>query len=128
MPSKKNFPKGWREMKSVGETVEGTDFVPCKVPIRGDWTLWHLTNRRPDVKFIIDMAGTEYYSPAECRAAGITHRKIVMQPDRGDVPAELHVQEFFKAVEEAEDVLEEGQLVAVHCTRGLNRTGYMICR
>ena len=53
---------GWREMKSVGETVEGTDFVPCKVPIRGDWTLWHLTNRRPDVKFIIDMAGTEYYS------------------------------------------------------------------
>ena len=74
------------------------------------------------------MACTEYYSPRECEAAGITHRKIVMQPDRGSVPEEVYVQKFFKAVEEAEDVLEEGELIAVHCTRGLNRTGYMICR
>ena len=117
-------------MKSVGNTVEGTIFVPCKVPISrsGIWTVNALKNRRPDVKFIIDMAGTEYYSPAECRAAGITHRKIFMNPDRRGYPDEVHVQEFFQAVEEAEDVLEEGELIAVHCTRGLNRTGYMICR
>ena len=132
MPSKNWPPKGWREMKSVGEIVEGTNFVPCKAPINiskcAEWTLSRLKQRRPDVKFIIDMAGTEYYSPRECEAAGTTHRKIVMKPDRGNVPAEIHVQEFFKAVEEAEDVLEEGELIAVHCTRGLNRTGYMICR
>ena len=124
----KNYPKGWREMKKVGETVEGTNFVPCKAPIRGDWSLWTLMARRPDVKFIIDMAGTEYYSPRDCERSGITHRKIFMQPDRGNVPAESHVQEFLQAVEEAEAVLEEGELIAVHCTRGLNRTGYMICR
>ena len=116
-------------MESVGNTVEGTIFVPCKVPIsRKIWSVNALKNRRPDVKFIIDMAGTEYYSPAECRAAGITHRKILMQPDRRGIPDEVHVKKFFQAVEEAEAVLEEGELVAVHCTRGLNRTGYMICR
>ena len=116
-------------MKSVGNTVEGTIFVPCKTPIKmKGWSIYSLKTLKPDVKFIIDMAGTEYYSPEECMAAGITHKKIFMNADRRGIPDERHVKEFFKAVEEAEGILEEGQLVAVHCTRGLNRTGYMICR
>ena len=125
----KTYPDGWREIVSIGDSVEGTNFIPFKVPYRGPWTLWTLKRRKPEVKFIIDMCGSsKYYTPSECAAAGITHRKIEMQPDRRGVPAENYVQEFFRAVQEAEDILEEGELVGVHCTRGLNRTGYMICR
>ena len=38
------------------------------------------------------------------------------------VPGEDVVQRFFDAVEETDG------LVGVHCTHGLNRTGYLICR
>ena len=47
-----------------------------------------------------------------------------LEADLGLTSAHAHKIE----VEEAEAVLEEGELIAVHCTRGLNRTGYMICR
>ena len=53
MPNK--YPDGWREIVSIGDSVEGTNFIPFKVPYRGPWTLSTLKRRKPEVKFIIDM-------------------------------------------------------------------------
>ncbi|XP_053604641.1 RNA/RNP complex-1-interacting phosphatase isoform X2 [Plodia interpunctella] len=61
----------------------------------------------------------------ELQAAGVLHKKILM-PGR-IIPPEDKVQEFMDTVDE---FLGKNRdfLVGVHCTHGLNRTGYMVCR
>ncbi|XP_068633990.1 RNA/RNP complex-1-interacting phosphatase isoform X2 [Battus philenor] len=58
-------------------------------------------------------------------AAGVYHKKIFM-PGR-IIPPENKVIEFMNAVDR---FLEQNDksLIGVHCTHGLNRTGYMVCR
>ena len=42
------------------------------------------------------------------------------------VPNKQIVEEFFSAVSECPE--PESSLIGVHCTHGLNRTGYLVCR
>ena len=77
---------------------------------------------------------SRYYTPRELEVRGIRHAKIMTEGHV--VPSSRVVEQFYRAVEE---VLGEeggggggreegGALVGVHCTHGLNRTGYLVCR
>ena len=43
----------------------------------------------------------------------------------GTIPSQANVERFYASVLESE---AEGGLIGVHCTHGLNRTGYLISR
>ena len=62
-----------------------------------------------------------YYSPKELEDQGVKHVKILTEGRV--VPSEGVVHQFYRAVEGTEH-----GLIGVHCTHGLNRTGYLICR
>jgi len=53
---------------------------------------------------------------------GIKYCKIFTKGH--EVPDKGVVSKFYKALEDVDD----GKIVGVHCTHGLNRTGYLICR
>ncbi|KAJ0183198.1 hypothetical protein K1T71_001174 [Dendrolimus kikuchii] len=137
MSSKPAIPDRWIPYKACGKIIEGTRFICFKVPLRK-----HVQENNPDIKEIwdipallakisnvgavIDLTNTaRYYNPQELKDAGILHKKIFM-PGR-IIPPENTVQEFMNAVDEFLGKDCES-LVGVHCTHGLNRTGYMVCR
>ena len=119
-------PKGWNNFSKVGEVIEGTKFIAFKVPLSGNatWNLSTLKRNVPDLTDIIDLTDTEkYYRAADCEALGWTHTKI-RATGGGQVPSQTVVESFYSAVAGA----QEDGLIGVHCTHGLNRTGYLICR
>ncbi|XP_050294361.1 RNA/RNP complex-1-interacting phosphatase isoform X2 [Anthonomus grandis grandis] len=90
-----------------------------------------LLEQQPNLKTVIDLTNTHRYYNAEEEfgAKGIDHIKILVE-GRGSIPANWQIQRFFEAVDthmqKYSDITDA--LVGVHCTHGLNRTGYFICR
>lgn len=127
MSKNKNIPDRWDKYSNIGEVVEGTRFIAFKVPLSKNehWNLKELKRIVPDLKVIIDLTNTNrYYQPWQCEELGLIHRKILV-PGRV-VPNKKIVKEFFSAVSESSG--PESGLIGVHCTHGLNRTGYLVCR
>ena len=119
------IPDRWLDYSNVSAVVEGTRFIAFKVPLskNEDWNLMELKRQVPDLKLIIDLTNTnKYYHPRQCEELGLIHRKIFVPGHV--VPNKKIVEEFFSAVTEC----PEPSLIGVHCTHGLNRTGYLVCR
>ena len=77
---------------------------------------------------VIDLTFTDrYYSSQEFRHLGVTHLKIKV-PGK-EIPGDDIFAQFSTAVIQfLGDKTKDGQLLAVHCAHGINRTGYLICR
>ncbi|KAK0415982.1 hypothetical protein QR680_012231 [Steinernema hermaphroditum] len=139
------LPSKWKNYIAVGAEVSGTPFIPFKTPLRPEFngrlrkteifnveTLMHCArNSDKRIGFVIDLTNTtRYYDANLWKNYGIRYHKI---PNSG---RDVHTQgEFFdrfkKAVDEFRKENEESGddlLIGVHCTHGLNRTGYLICR
>ncbi|XP_050563257.1 RNA/RNP complex-1-interacting phosphatase [Spodoptera frugiperda] len=130
------IPDRWIPYKACGKVIEGTRLVCFKVPLRKKvqahkeikeiWDIPALLEKIPKLGAVIDLTNTaRYYDPSELQAAGILHKKILM-PGR-IIPPEDKVTEFMDTVDEFLGKDCEF-LIGVHCTHGLNRTGYMVCR
>ncbi|KAL4709446.1 hypothetical protein ACJJTC_019743 [Scirpophaga incertulas] len=130
------IPDRWIPYKACGNVIEGTRLICFKVPLRKAvqkergineiWDVDTLLATIPKLGAVIDLTNTaRYYSPKELEGAGILHKKIFM-PGRILPPQDI-VTEFMNAVD---DFLGRGcdSLIGIHCTHGLNRTGYMVCR
>jgi len=78
------------------------------------------------LRFIVDLTNSyAYYKPTDAeKECGTKHCKI-MVPGR-TVPTEEMVAVFNVTLSEA--LSTAGGAVAVHCTHGINRTGYFIVR
>ena len=63
-----------------------------------------------------------YYQASKLEAMGVKYCKIFTKGH--EVPDKGVVDKFYEAV----FGMEEGKMIGVHCTHGLNRTGYLICR
>ncbi|XP_063826666.1 RNA/RNP complex-1-interacting phosphatase [Ostrinia nubilalis] len=140
-PNKKkmapSIPDRWIPYKACGNVIEGTRLICFKVPLRRTvqtnkaeikeiWDVKALLSSIPNLVAVIDLTNTaRYYDPRELQAAGVVHKKIFM-PGR-IIPPKDKVIEFMDAVDEflGKDC---DKLVGIHCTHGLNRTGYMVCR
>ncbi|XP_049872343.1 RNA/RNP complex-1-interacting phosphatase homolog isoform X1 [Pectinophora gossypiella] len=146
------IPDRWIPYKACGKVIEGTRIICFKVPLRKAvqigkseikeiWDIKALLENIPNLGAVIDLTNTaRYYDPRELQAAGVLHQKILM-PGR-IIPPENKVQRFMDTVDEflgkdcvavqvkrARLGLSTTEfLVGVHCTHGLNRTGYMVCR
>lgn len=114
-------------------------FLPVKVPLRRslnnllpaqDRFCWNDVLRKyRNIGLVIDLTKTtRYYDQAELTSQGIQYGKIFVE-GHGSLPPRHQVQEFCDIVDAFRaKSSSRGQLIVVHCTHGLNRTGYMICK
>ncbi|KFB37526.1 AGAP011155-PA-like protein [Anopheles sinensis] len=78
---------------------------------------------------VIDLTNTKrYYNPQEFISRGVKYEKFAVQGHCG-APKLQAVRRFIQIVNQ---FMEDGdssrdKLIGVHCTHGLNRTGYMVC-
>lgn len=81
------------------------------------------------IGLVIDLTNTnKYYNKGEWADYGVKYLKMNCPGHEVNEREDL-VVEFIKSVRAfVEDPENEGKLVGVHCTHGLNRTGYLICR
>ncbi|XP_015666631.2 RNA/RNP complex-1-interacting phosphatase isoform X2 [Protobothrops mucrosquamatus] len=135
------LPDRWTDYLPLGKRMPGTRFIAFKVPLRKsfEWRLapderfspsdliTQVKEQKEELGLIIDLTyTTRYYEPMElpemlqyCKILTVGH----------EVPNNAIVSKFKSAVKK---FLKENQhndkLIGVHCTHGLNRTGYLVCR
>lgn len=127
----------------MGELVHNTRFICMKVPLKPS-LLWSIQS--DDCKFscenaidMVSMKGrkiglvidltftTRYYDPASFKDKNILYKKIFM-PGRV-IPEMALMHEFYDTIDNFEaDNRDNNDVILVHCTHGLNRTGYMVCK
>lgn len=130
------IPDRWLDYSTCGKVVEGTNIICFKVPLRKSvqagnkeipeiWTIKDLLYKIPRLVGVIDLTNTKrYYDPSEFKAAGVLYKKIPLQGRV--IPPRFLIREFYRTVKSFSEEAEDG-LIGVHCTHGLNRTGYMVC-
>ena len=123
----------------LGQPVEGCHLLPIKTPLAAEHGLWgirELVLAAPGLDKVVSLIrlhprtlgrdGPHCYREEEVRAAGLRFGQVLVAPlghwDSEPHPSEKVVEAFYREVEGVEG------LVAVHCTHGVNRTGYLICR
>lgn len=140
---KNRIPDRWEMYTKFGKQVLGTRFVPFKVPLRAEMAMKvpdeerfmpkdlidHFKRENLNVKMVIDLTNTNrYYDPSLLEKHNIHYVKLCCNA-YDQAPEEKTVQEFVELVEKFRlNCPNEDHLIGVHCTHGLNRTGYMICR
>ncbi|XP_072595736.1 uncharacterized protein [Vulpes vulpes] len=141
MVKKNSIPNGWRTVTPIGHPVPGTRFIAFKVPLKG------AVNQRltPTQKFtpkdlisaikalnvelglIIDLTYTTRYYEVKDLPKSIHYKKLYTVGL--EVPDNATILQFKKWVRKfLWENAENGKLIGVHCTNGINRTGYLICR
>lgn len=130
------YPDRWLNYTSIGAQVEGTPFVPLKVPLKNaffkgrkkdSFTPVDVCSQIPNLGMIIDLTFTKkYYDPVEFTNRNIEHQKIYTKGH--EIPQRSLVTKFIDIVKKfLSDEQNSDKLVGVHCTHGLNRTGYFVC-
>lgn len=138
---KNDIPDRWTDYQAVGKRIPETRFIAFKVPLNR-----YLTNRlRPSEAFgpddllhmleeekqqlglIIDLTFTTRYYKPEDLPESVHYVKIFTAGHQ--VPSDPTILSFKKAVRGfLRDNEDNDKLIGVHCTHGLNRTGYLVCR
>ncbi|TRY85462.1 hypothetical protein DNTS_008576 [Danionella cerebrum] len=138
--NKNGIPERWTDYTAVGKRIPGTRFIAFKVPLKksfehltrseafGPSDLVHLVKKeKEDLGLIIDLTFTTRYYSVQDLPNSVLYLKIFTKGQ--EVPSNSTILSFKKAVRH---FLRENQhndkLIGVHCTHGLNRTGYLICR
>lgn len=131
------FPDRWHDYAACGNVIEGTKLICFKVPLKKElfeyvtneedrWTVTSLLARLCSLGAVIDLTNTaRYYDGADLIKAGVLYKKI--RVPSGTVPNENIVKNFISTVDEFIDRCPT-MLIGVHCTHGLNRSGYLVCR
>ncbi|XP_071556324.1 uncharacterized protein [Temnothorax nylanderi] len=132
-----SVPDRWLEYKAFGDVIKGTKILAFKVPLKDAiaknlqpeqrFTTAKLLQAFPHLKYIVDLTNTyRYYDKKEFTNAGVKYEKIAI-PGR-KIPTRDIIEKFFKVMDDFTSTCGEGELIGVHCTHGVNRTGYLICR
>lgn len=133
---KNGIPDRWEYYVPIGDVIGRTRFVAFKVPLKESlcrklpelkrFTPSILLNSISKLGMVIDLTNTNrYYNSTELTHCGIDYLKIFCEGRV--VPNKNVVEKFFDAVEYYLQNNKNG-LIGVHCTHGVNRTGYLICR
>ncbi len=143
--TKRTFEKGFEFLqKWVGFTkfhkfIDQVDIIPFKCPLKTEFDVhlnedehfhfkevydFSVAQKRP-ITDIIDLTFTDrYYNPQEEDFAEtkVVHHKFMIPGKQ--VPAQELLEPVFDRMDE---LLQANKVIGVHCTHGLNRTGYLIC-
>ncbi|XP_075413057.1 RNA/RNP complex-1-interacting phosphatase [Tenrec ecaudatus] len=138
---KNHIPERWKDYLPVGRRMPGTRFIAFKVPLNKSFEgnlapeecfspldLFNkIQEQNEELGLIIDLTYTQrYYNPKDLPET-IPYLKIFTIGHQ--VPDDNTISEFKCAVNGfLRDNKDNDKLIGVHCTHGLNRTGYLICR
>ncbi|XP_055375462.1 RNA/RNP complex-1-interacting phosphatase [Condylostylus longicornis] len=134
---KNSIPDRWLNYDAIGRQIYGTNFIAFKVPLKSsfDENLYQserfnqiqLMERVPNLGLIIDLTNTNrYYDSQVFEENGVQYKKLMTRGH--DVPDEQIRSSFCRLVKEyLKFNLNSGKLIGVHCTHGVNRTGFLIC-
>ncbi|KAL5286371.1 DUSP11 family protein [Megaselia abdita] len=135
---KNGVPDRWYNYKSLGSVIEGTRIIAFKVPLQfaqidknteEDYRLNvdKLIKKLPNLGVVIDLTNTSrYYNPTELEKNGVIHAKIFVP---GHVIPRSDLRNSFRSYVKSflEENKDNDKIIGVHCTHGVNRTGFMIC-
>lgn len=130
------YPDRWLDYSNIGAQVKGTQFVALKVPLgkkfftkREDesFTPDDVVQQIPNLGLVIDLTFTsKYYNPSEFQQHNVQHKKIFTKGH--EIPKRSLVDVFIRTVNNfLEKDENKNKVIGVHCTHGLNRTGYFVC-
>jgi len=139
---KNGIPDRWLDYTAIGSVIPGTRLVPMKVPLKKQLlqkipeTNWlscqdvvqHFQKNNIPLGLVIDLTFTKrYYNPAVFIEQGVEHFKIFIPGH--EIPSDDDVKKFKEAINTfLTKNRNNNRVIAVHCTHGVNRTGYLICR
>ncbi|KAM6892565.1 uncharacterized protein PEZ65_023318 isoform 1-T2 [Lycodopsis pacificus] len=139
--SQRGVPSRWLDYSAVGKRLDGTRFIAFKVPLKqslnrqlpcsdafGPWELLDALNtEKQELGLIVDLTFTKRYYTLQDVPESLLVLKIFTAGH--EVPSDATILSFKRAVcRFLRDNTENDKLIGVHCTHGLNRTGYLICR
>ncbi|XP_035464895.1 RNA/RNP complex-1-interacting phosphatase-like [Scophthalmus maximus] len=137
----RKIPDRWLDYAAVGKRLDGTRFIAFKVPLKqslsrqlpradvfGPWELLDVLRRDDqELRLIVDLTFTTRYYSVQDLPSSLQFVKIFTKGH--EVPSDATILSFKRAVRRfLKDNADNDTLVGVHCTHGLNRTGYLICR
>ncbi|NXA43854.1 DUS11 phosphatase, partial [Eudromia elegans] len=131
----------WTDYAPLGRRLPGTRFIAFKVPLRKSFNrnlhpqerfsprdlLKKIREQKEELGLIIDLTyTTRYYGPEELPAT-LHYSKILTMGH--EIPNSQTIYQFKCVVKDfLRDNKDNDKLIGVHCTHGLNRTGYLVCR
>jgi len=135
---KNKVPDRWLDYRAIGGVVANSNFIAFKVPLYERLcehlplperhTTCDVINAIPRLGLVINLTNTQndtkYYQPRDWLENGVAYKWIKTE---GHVtPSRPLLERFCRTVK---SFIEENpqKLVGVHCTHGLNRTGYFVC-
>ncbi|XP_055099713.1 RNA/RNP complex-1-interacting phosphatase isoform X4 [Symphalangus syndactylus] len=136
-----HIPERWKDYLPVGQRMPGTRFIAFKVPLQKSFEkklapeecfspldLFNkIREQNEELGLIIDLTYTQRYYKPEDLPETIPYLKIFTVGHQ--VPDDETIFKFKHAVNGfLKENKDNDKLIGVHCTHGLNRTGYLICR
>ncbi|XP_076990696.1 RNA/RNP complex-1-interacting phosphatase [Tamandua tetradactyla] len=136
-----HIPERWKNYLPVGQRMPGTRFIAFKVPLKKSFEgklapeecfspmdLFNkIRQQNEELGLIIDLTYTQRYYKPEDLPETIPYLKIFTVGHK--VPDDNTILKFKCAVNGfLKENKDNDKLIGVHCTHGLNRTGYLICR
>nr|DBA32037.1 TPA: hypothetical protein GDO54_007788 [Pyxicephalus adspersus] len=138
---KNHLPDRWTDYTPVGKRIPGTRFIAFKVPLKklfdnklAPWQRFspstlvtEIGKQNEELGLVVDLTCTKrYYGPEELPST-VKYAKIFTAGQQ--VPTDNVIHEFKSIVKQfLSENPDNDKLVGVHCTHGLNRTGYLVCR
>ncbi|CCU56367.1 protein tyrosine phosphatase 1 [Mythimna separata entomopoxvirus 'L'] len=132
---KNKLPDKWLEYKPYNDIVYNTNIIPFKTPFNKNisdpdidsWKVENVIEKIPNLGAVIDLTNTyRYYDSNEFKNKGIIYKKLKLKGQT--IPSDNAVISFMKIINSINNLIDKDKLIGVHCTHGINRTGYLICR
>ncbi|XP_064631105.1 RNA/RNP complex-1-interacting phosphatase-like [Lineus longissimus] len=136
------IPGRWQPYTPVGDQIAGTRFISFKVPLKEEFNInlseverftpkdliAKVSEKSLQLGLVIDFTYTDrYYDSKEIMDAGVEYEKI--KTVGHNIPDREIVERFTSVVQKfLEDNADNEKLIGVHCTHGVNRSGYILCR
>ncbi|MBN3316437.1 DUS11 phosphatase, partial [Atractosteus spatula] len=131
----------WTNYQALGKRIPGTRFIAFKVPLKRSFEsrlqpsqyfgpfdlVQRLQEENQELGLIIDLTFTTRYYKPEDLPESLHYVKIFTAGH--EVPSDKTILSFKRAVNKfLQENEHNDKLIGVHCTHGLNRTGYLVCR
>ncbi|CAO1416991.1 unnamed protein product [Diamesa serratosioi] len=130
------LPDRWLDYKPVGEVIPGTRFICFKVPLRVEMftsipnerhTTHDVLESIPNLGMIVNLTNTQndtkYYNPRDWPA---TVNYLWLKTEGHVTPARHLLLQFCREINKFVKN-DPDRLIGIHCTHGVNRTGFFVC-
>jgi len=138
--NKYQIPEGWLDYSKMGQIIENSNIIAMRVPLKAEFSeleesekfsvqnaIDMVEQKDRQVGMVINLCFTDkYYDVMDFKSKGAPVEKIMVPGQT--VPEEKYIRMFCDAIVEFErNNKDSNKIVLVHCTHGLNRTGFLIC-